>query len=135
MGSTATPKISRHGKACVNCARAKVKCVEKRGFTACERYVLISRDYFLISQCWPEWCFLRALGFNFGLFFWESWNETLSNIQPRHSRYSCIGKRRKGRRFAGLTPLSLKSHIVDICNRDSDAYQVLSTHERLSTNC
>ncbi|QSZ31366.1 hypothetical protein DSL72_000931 [Monilinia vaccinii-corymbosi] len=39
MVHTVTPKVSRHGKACVNCARAKVKCVEKNAvdIDACER--------------------------------------------------------------------------------------------------
>ncbi|KAI9639999.1 hypothetical protein NHQ30_011558 [Ciborinia camelliae] len=37
LETNVTPKISRHGKACVNCARAKVKCVEKNGVRACER--------------------------------------------------------------------------------------------------
>lgn len=37
--NSVTQKISRHGKACVTCARAKVKCVEKNGVGACERYV------------------------------------------------------------------------------------------------
>ncbi|EDN93815.1 hypothetical protein SS1G_09682 [Sclerotinia sclerotiorum 1980 UF-70] len=37
MKDGTTPKISKHGKACVNCAKAKVKCVEKNGVGACER--------------------------------------------------------------------------------------------------
>ncbi|KAB8301529.1 hypothetical protein EYC80_003377 [Monilinia laxa] len=38
------PKVSRHGKACVNCARAKVKCVEKNGVGACERCHRLAKD-------------------------------------------------------------------------------------------
>lgn len=41
MENGVTPKISKHGKACVNCAKAKVKCVEKNGVAACERYVQV----------------------------------------------------------------------------------------------
>ncbi|THV46805.1 hypothetical protein BGAL_0358g00040 [Botrytis galanthina] len=44
MENGATPKISKHGKACVNCAKAKVKCVEKNGVAACER---------LTKECQP----------------------------------------------------------------------------------
>ncbi|CAD6447419.1 d016ff59-97a4-4e2b-9e05-a91e23b87a92 [Sclerotinia trifoliorum] len=39
-----TPKISKHGKACVNCAKAKVKCVEKNGVGACERCHRLNKD-------------------------------------------------------------------------------------------
>ncbi|KAF5874200.1 putative zn 2cys6 transcription factor protein [Botrytis fragariae] len=42
--STVTPKISKHGKACVNCARAKVKCVEKNDVAACERCHRLTKD-------------------------------------------------------------------------------------------
>ncbi|KAJ8071875.1 hypothetical protein OCU04_002183 [Sclerotinia nivalis] len=39
-----TPKISKHGKACVNCAKAKVKCVGKNGVGACERCHRLNKD-------------------------------------------------------------------------------------------
>ncbi|TGO85007.1 hypothetical protein BPOR_0441g00020 [Botrytis porri] len=42
--NSVTPK---HGKACVNCAKAKVKCVEKNGVAACERC------HRLIKDCQP----------------------------------------------------------------------------------
>ncbi|ESZ93227.1 hypothetical protein SBOR_6383 [Sclerotinia borealis F-4128] len=42
--TTRTPKMSRHGKACVNCARAKVKCVEKNGVGACERCHRLTKE-------------------------------------------------------------------------------------------
>lgn len=62
MQNSVTPKISRHGKSCVNCAKAKVKCVEKNGVTSCERYVesnhvTLSRFYVLgIASGFPSAC-------------------------------------------------------------------------------
>ncbi|KAF7916578.1 uncharacterized protein EAE98_010587 [Botrytis deweyae] len=44
MENGVTPKISKHGKACVNCAKAKVKCVEKNGVAACERCHRLTKD-------------------------------------------------------------------------------------------
>ncbi|RAL64225.1 hypothetical protein DID88_002117 [Monilinia fructigena] len=44
MERTVPPKVSRHGKACVNCARAKVKCVENNGVGACERCHRLAKD-------------------------------------------------------------------------------------------
>ena len=60
MQNSVTPKISRHGKSCVNCAKAKVKCVEKNGVDSCERYVesnhvILSRFYGLgIASGFPS---------------------------------------------------------------------------------
>ncbi|KAM0134431.1 hypothetical protein ACHAO1_005643 [Botrytis cinerea] len=42
--NSVTPKISRHGKSCVNCAKAKVKCVEKNGVASCERCHRLAKD-------------------------------------------------------------------------------------------
>ncbi|TGO50023.1 hypothetical protein BOTNAR_0409g00110 [Botryotinia narcissicola] len=44
MENGVTPKISKHGKACVNCAKAKVKCVEMNGVAACERCHRLTKD-------------------------------------------------------------------------------------------